>query len=660
MPLEQLRRTRPDAPPTDLWRWRWLVAHRALYDAVHQTSGALMLDHYLLTWTPDDLDLDTLHGRLERCFLSTATPCVLPPIWHHPVCERLQLLQPQQPGDPYLAVLMAYDVQGTWDLLSWQALLHLDLPLTLAIDIQTPPKDGLQGLNRKVPDAEETLAAVVDTRQSPDRRTRKAWEAAGLANEVLDRQSVHQVGYAVLVEAPTERALTTAIQTVDAALGMRLRLHACPGVQAEHLKLFTMLPRQAMHAPLPTRPTLSEGVAHKTPFGITRRASDSGTLWGTDLDTGLLLHHDLGLERKQNGHLLALGKPKYGKTTFFATQALRLAAEGTQVIWMEPANHAWLVRDAIGQVRACRYTDLAATPAINILDPISPSPAEQRDKIVRDLEIALGKLVMVGDWQIVRVRAFTNRERGLIDRAMHAPRMYGEHCHRLPTLTAADAPLLGDLVATLQTIGHDEDRYDALRLADEIATVLLGTAAAIYGRPTDVSTRFDADVTLYSFNGADPGVLPIIYDHLFSLIMRYMREPRQRGLVVMIDEAWFMTMIAALQDWLAAGIKTGRNFMTGLWLADQNAETFVGGHEIGGASNWGAFVTDNTAIRLFFRLDGAGADILERAYRGRLEPRHLQRIRTLGQGEYIGLFEDEVRHIRFDLLPLEAHSLTNR
>src|SRR3712207_9333163 len=95
--------------------------------------------------------------------------------------------------------------------------------------------------------------------------------------------------------------------------------------------------------------------------------------------------------------------------------------------------------------------------------------------------------------------------------------------------------------------------------------------------------------------------------------------------------------------------------MTGLWLADQNAETFVGGNEAGGTSNWGAFVTDNTAIRLFFRLDGAGADIVERAYRGRLEPRHLQRMRTLGQGEYIGLFEDEVRHVRFDLLPLEAH-----
>ncbi len=64
--------------------------------------------------------------------------------------------------------------------------------------------------------------------------------------------------------------------------------------------------------------------------------------------------------------------------------------------------------------------------------------------------------------------------------------------------------------------------------------------------------------------------------------------------------------------------------------------------------------------RLFFRLDGAGADILERAYRGRLAPRHLERIRTLGQGEYVGLFEDEVRHVRCDLLPLEAHYLTNR
>jgi hypothetical protein len=402
---------------------------------------------------------------------------------------------------------------------------------------------------------------------------------------------------------------------------------------------------------------LSEGVAHKTPFGIARRANDRGTLWGTDLDSGLLFHYDLGLERKHNAALLVLGKPKYGKTTFFLTQSLRLAAEDVQIVLMEPADRARLLRDAIGNERACHYTDLQTTPSINMLDPVSASPSEQRDKIVRNLEIALGKVVTVGERQTVEVRPLRNNERGLIDRAMHAPRLYGARCQKLATMTAHDAPLLQDLVSELQAIGHAEDRQDALALADEIATILLGTAAHIYNRPTSISTRFDADVTLYSFNGADPGVLPIIYDHVFSHLNRYIRRPRQRPIVVPIDEVWYMLSIKTLAEWLAQGVKTWRNFCGALWLSDQNIDTFLSTGTATGT--WGAFVTDNTAIRLFFRIDGQGGDILERAYRGRLEPRHLQRIRTLQQGEYIGMFEDEVKYVRYDLLPLEAQYLAN-
>jgi hypothetical protein len=82
---------------------------------------------------------------------------------------------------------------------------------------------------------------------------------------------------------------------------------------------------------------------------------------------------------------LVLGRPKYGKTTFLLAQSLRLATEGTQIVLLEPANRARLLRDAIGDERACQFVDVDATPSINILDPVSTSPAEQRDKIVRGL-----------------------------------------------------------------------------------------------------------------------------------------------------------------------------------------------------------------------------------------------------------------------------------
>ncbi len=212
----QLRtmRSHVDDAHASAWRQRWLLTQRSLYDAVHH-GGALMLKHYLLTWVPDDLDLPTLHTRIERCFLTEATPTRLPPVWlHHPL-ERLHALHPNQPGDPYLAVLMGYDVQGTWNLLTWQALLQLDVPLTVAIDIHTPPKEGFRGTNRAVGDAEDALDHVA-TKQPHDRRARQARDDAGAANDQLSHQFVHHVGYAVLAEAPTERALQRATQTIDA------------------------------------------------------------------------------------------------------------------------------------------------------------------------------------------------------------------------------------------------------------------------------------------------------------------------------------------------------------------------------------------------------------------------------------------------------------
>jgi hypothetical protein len=226
------------------WRWRWLLQQRGFYDDLHRAGHALMAEHYLLSWVPDDLDPTAVQARIERCFGTLAMPCMLPPFWQHPVTERLQHLPPVHAGDPYLQVVTAHDVQGRWHPLSWQALLHLDVPLALAIDVRTPAKGGYRGTSRKTADAEEALEVIAE-KQPHDRRARKAHAAASEALDVIDQQYIHQLSYSLLLTAPSLRALTQVRQAMEGALGARLHLVALPGMQAEQLKLFTATPRRA-------------------------------------------------------------------------------------------------------------------------------------------------------------------------------------------------------------------------------------------------------------------------------------------------------------------------------------------------------------------------------------------------------------------------------
>jgi hypothetical protein len=326
--------------------------------------------------------------------------------------------------------------------------------------------------------------------------------------------------------------------------------------------------------------------------------------------------------------------------------ALRMAGEGYQVIGMEPMGRSDKLRRAVGSEDGCAYHVLAETPAVNILDPISTDPAEQFHKVVRDIEIALGKLVTVGDRDMVKLRELTNAERTALDAALRT--LYGDQGERLPTLTVQTAPLLSDLVRALRAV----DDELAPRLANEIAGVLLGMQRAVFGRRTTLPTSFDRDITLYNFNGVDKGVMPIIYDHLYSHVLRYVRtRTKQRGLFLMIDEAWYMSQVAALQDLIVAGIKLGRNLGMGTWVFDQNIDTFF--NDDGKPTRWGAFILDNAAIRLFFRNDGTAGETIERAFKGVMEPRHLARIQTLQRGEYVGAFGDTVRYAQFNLLPME-------
>ena len=75
-----------------------------------------------------------------------------------------------------------------------------------------------------------------------DHRSERALDAVTQAMHALDRQSLHEVAYALLLRAPTLEQLDAQTHRLRAALGSRLKLDVIPGGQAAYVRLFTPTP----------------------------------------------------------------------------------------------------------------------------------------------------------------------------------------------------------------------------------------------------------------------------------------------------------------------------------------------------------------------------------------------------------------------------------
>lgn len=642
-----------------LWRWRWLKEHeRALTDQTQQ--HALVVDHFLTMWADEAMAPDVLRDHILRTTLVPEVEIApLPPLWSGMYREQATYLEPEQPGDPYLTVLTAHDVRGTWDVLTWQALLMGTIDLTLSIDVYTNPRQS----EKQLEDAARSLAAARKAVQQ-DTRSDRASASVKQALAVADTQYLHNVHYAILLQERTLKRLEEKAAKVRELMGRRLRFEQVQGAQRAYAQLFTETPPWRISAPLVRRNTTSHGVGAKTPWGLRKHSPMEGIKYGTDAQTGLGIYlPPFGEDGRRNESAIFLGPPGSGKTVSVGSQGTRLATHGCQVIMAEPTGQLWRMEEAIGNDRAVASYDLSRTPAINMLDPISTEPAAQTAQLVRQLEGALGRAENMGGRTKIEPERLNPRQRGLIDRALLDQRIYGPKCHRLAELTPATAPLLEDLVAVLHTIGEAESRTDASELAEAINDNLLGTKAAIYNRPTELILNMSADVILLQFdNQSDDSTRTLVYDRLFELINQYVWSPTRdiwaRPLYFYLDEFYYMASVRELELYAAKAIKTWRNQRACFRALDQNIETFYG---VGGnAEEAAALIVGSVQHRFFYKLDGKAVNLLREAHGDVLSPQHMRQITRLGKGQSVAMLGDHIYTLHNDLTPLEQEYFVRR
>jgi hypothetical protein len=186
--------------------------------------------------------------------------------------------------------------------------------------------------------------------------------------------------------------------------------------------------------------------------------------------------------------------------------------------------------------------------------------------------------------------------------------------------------------------------------------VLLGSRGSLLNAPTTIRWDFSQPVTGYSFNNVvtmDKTLLPLLYDMLFSEFDRYVRRRPVTAppVIFIVDEFGYLSVTPEFETAVAMNVKAYRNFRAFVWVADQDAVTFFGVN--GQGSRDEQRIAGNTFIKLFFRQEGQGANVIGAAYPEQLAPEHVQAIKTAPQGELIALFGDDVHPLNFHTSGLE-------
>ena len=618
----------------ELERFCWTLQQRHL-----RAATAL-----LLTWEPPDVSPQAIAATLRN---ATNRPVAildqLPAILAGAYREQTTRLAPEEPGHPWLAGLLAYDLRGVWDATTLHGLLDATYDVAIAIDIVT------YGRPRAMRMAELAYNAAKVAARDPQALDLRAHRVMGAAEQIMHalvHQSLHAVQIAVLVGGATPEELETNLAETRSRLGTQLRLRCPHHVQGELVKYWSLTPRTRIEAPLKPRTMLSHGVGCCLGLlGYHRPANTDGIFWGLDNRRFAPLFFDLFADN-QAGHMVILGKSGSGKTFFLNLLALRGALAGHRVIGLDAFKNGQRVE--VAAQGGARCFALGFQQAINILDIVYGEAGwlpNQVQHAIAMLQLLLGTPGKGADGRDRLIPCdFSVVERGLIDRGLTA----------LYTALSPDAPLeamptLSDLVAQLRSFGEAEG--DALARAIHLFLDRTSVGPS-FNAHTTVDWQFGADITYYDFSEIEELYRPLYYALTIGAILRFMRDPtrdRRRTTLLQIDEFGYLTQVEALGRLAATIAKVARKYGIGLIAIDQNPITFL-------SSDHGRFIFENAVAKVLFHLDDLPARQMADAISD-IRPGHVGYLTRAGKGMALAIVGNDVYTMHVEANPYELRML---
>ncbi len=638
-----------------LWKRPWMQETVRFYHEL-ETRHLRSATYLLLAWPPPTISAASVVATLRHATNRPVTvldhlPAMLPCAYR----ERVNRLDPEHPGAPVWTVLQSYDMRGTWDATTLHTLLDVPFNVSLAIDIETLPRNKAM---RMLELSFTAARLALGTASVKDARSERVLHDAEGAMHALTRQSLHYVQIAVLISGETDEELETNVADIMGRLPTALKFTRVAGVQGEILKLFSTTPTRALAAPRMTRNVLSNGVGCMIGvLGYHRASGTQGLLWGLDAVRRAALFYDL-FANNQAAHSVILGKTGYGKTYFMNVMTLRAAAlTGYRIIGMDAFRNGYRIASAVGAGAVCH--PIGAQSVVNILDVVFDEHTEggwianQVQHVIGQLALLLGTPTRsaAGKEQYTP-RLFTNPERGVLDRALSAIYTMLD-----PAAPLAEMPILTDLIAVLDDMAAQE----AQALSYELCMTLFGdtrtgarptaTGQSFIGTTT-VDWEFGQDVNYYDLSEVSEIYRPFYYAQLIGAIYRFMRDPRRdvrRKTLVLIDEFGYASQVEAVAQLAATICKVARKYGIGLMVIDQNPITFLD-------SASGRAILENAVAKIMFHLDDLPARQMGEALSDLTDP-HVDFLSHAQVGECVAVFGNDVYVMHIESSPREQRVL---
>ncbi len=637
-----------------LWRRRWLQEYARYYQLLTDQVELRGLEHSMLCWLPHGVRPEQQAALIGRAFGTTARIGELTPLLRDMYDEHADCLVPREPHLPWIALLSADDLRGTWSLWTLSRLLDLDVDLHLCLDVV--PLDRTKAEMKVDFIATATENSLKDGSGPRDVKAERKLETARYFQEQAE-QGFHDLRAIVAVEGRDKESLDNAVRQVIKSTSSFMRLIRPPCGQGPLAQFFTTTPTGKIDAFVNVRTEIGHGAAVMMPFGIRRPSRTDGLLWIIEGQTPIMFNpmRDAAA-RKRAGHAVVLGKTGSGKTLSAFVWASRMLALGWQVAFFEPQGHARRFIRACGHGGA--YYKLDMRQRINVLDVVvtrdeegNPPPlASQNMQVINQLAILLGTHEPSADGESsFKARSFTTIERALIDHALQ--KLYEPWAADLDKLTPAETPTMADLCAILESMPVRSSTETARTgLLDELYLYLVsGSAGAVYNGKTSVAWDFSHDATAYDLTALEAGAPRVLYTaQAFGALNRYVRNrpDRDRPLVVFFDEfAFTLGQAPALARFAADAAKTWRTFGAALVTMDQDAHTYLG-TEGAVASGPLRSVFDNASLKIIFKQDPDPAARLGEVIDG-LQPQHVQSIKGAGLGDCVLAWnsDDDTRQV---------------
>lgn len=627
-----------DALARVLWPLPWMKEMIRFYEALgerHIRSSTYLL----LTWEPPTINGDSLVSTLKHATGRDVTMLEqLPTIIHCPYTEEATRLKPHQPGHPWLALLMSYDMRGTWNATTLHAILNLEFDVAIAVDIHTLKR----GAAMRAAEFAYNAASLAISGSQKDVRGERILFDAELVMHALTQQALHDVQITILVTGETADDLNNHIEQVKGVLGTSLKLTQVAGVQGELLKYFTTRKTTQINAPLLQRNLLSNGLGCLVGvIGYHRANRTDGILWGLDGIRRAPLFFDL-FGGNQAGHTVVLGKTGYGKTWFINMVTMRGAAiAGYKIIGIDAFKNGERIETAAGAGATCNWIGL--DQAVNILDIVVDPFAEggwipaQVAHVIAQLSLLLGSpgRSPEGKEQLI-ARDFSIAERGLLSLALTA--LY----ERIPPTAPLTAmPILSDMITVLEQFDEDEAEV----LVRELRFFCYGRAKVrgvniigqSFNRHSTVDWNFSSDINYFDFSGVPELYRAFYYAQAIGAVNRYMRDPRRdvkRRTLLIIDEFGYATQVQAVAQMAAEVCKVARKYGIALMVIDQNPTTFLNNQA-------GLAIWENTRCKIFFHLDDKPARLVGETISD-LTPSHVEFLSQARRGECVYILDNDV------------------